>query len=163
MATEIKKPKVVSIVNDIATIKDPNGKDIVLKHCNSMGIGPASLSSFFYKSLAKVIDAGQGSTWPSYNFKSQAVYAEVDGEVISSVVFNFNPEKKQIYIVLSAVNELYRRQGLYKIMQAEVAKIGKSLGAVEVTSFIHASNEITLKASRSCSFEPVYYKMVKNI
>ena len=159
-----EKPKVTSTtVKTLTTITNPGGSNIVLKHCNSMGIGPSMLSAFFYRSLAEVIESNQASTWPAYNFKSQAVYAEVDGRVVSIVVFNYSSEKKQIYIVLSAVDPAFRRKGLYKIMQTEVAKLGKSMGAVEVTSFIHTSNEITLAASKSCTFEPTYYKMIRKL
>jgi ribosomal protein S18 acetylase RimI-like enzyme len=158
-----EKPAGSSIVKSLTEITNPNGSKIQLRHCTSMGVGPADLNAFFYKSLSEVISTGQASTWPSYNFKSQAVYAVSDEKVIGLVVFNYTPEKKQVYIVLSAVDPAFRKRGLYKIMQTEVAKIGKSLGAVEVTSFIHISNEITLKASKSCTFEPVYYKMVRKL
>ena len=128
-----------------------------------MGIGPNEVSAFFYRSLAEVIEKNQASTWPSYNFKSQVIYAQVDDRVIGCVVFNYSGEKKQIHIVLSAVDPAFRKKGLYKIMQTELAKLGKSLGAIEVTSFIHTSNEITLAASKSCTFEPTYYKMIRKL
>jgi hypothetical protein len=163
MSKEEKLEKLPAAVKLITTIKNPNGSDILIKHCNSMGIGPNELIVFFYRSLAEVIESNQASTWPSYNFKSQAVYAEVDGRVVASVVFNYSSEKKQVYVVLSAVDSAFRRKGLYKIMQNEVAKLGKSMGAIEVTSFIHTSNQITLAASKSCTFEPTYYKMIRKL
>lgn len=156
-----EKPTGPTVVKSLTEITNPNGSKIQLKHCTSMGLGPSDLNAFFYKSLSEVIANNQASTWPSYNFKSQAVYAMSDNKVIGCVVFNYNAEKKQVYVVLSAVDASFRKKGLYKIMQTEVARIGKALGAVEVTSFIHISNEITLKASKSCTFEPVYYKMVR--
>lgn len=163
MTKEEKPAKLPTAVKLITTIKNPTGPEILIKHCNSMGLGPSNLNAFFYRSLAEVIENNQASTWPSYNFKSQAVYAEIDGRVVGSVIFNYGSEKKQIYIVLSAVDPAFRRKGLYKIMQTEVARIGKSMGAVEVTSFIHTSNETTLAASKSCTFEPTYYKMIRKL
>jgi RimJ/RimL family protein N-acetyltransferase len=163
MTQEEKSARLPVTIKLLTTITNPTGSKILLKHCNSIGLGPSELSAFFYRSLAEVISNNQASTWPSYNFKSQAVYAEVDGRVIGCVIFNYGAEKKQVYIVLSAVDPAFRQKGLYKIMQAEVAKIGKAMGAIEVTSFIHTSNEITLAASKSCTFEPTYYKMIRKL
>jgi hypothetical protein len=163
MLEKEKTERLPVAVKLLTTIANPNGSKILIKQCTSMGLGPNKLSAFFYRSLAEVIERNQASTWPSYNFKSQAVYAEIDGQIVGIVIFNYSSEKKQVYIVLSAVDPAFRKKGLYKIMQTEVAKIGKAMGAIEVTSFIHTNNQITLAASKSCTFEPTYYKMIRKL
>ena len=152
-----------SSVIKLTSAIDKTGTPVEIKFCTQAGIGPEELMSFFYKNLAELIDNGHGSPWPNYNFKSMAVYIEINNIIVGHIMFNYNTDQRNTHIVLSAVDKNHRGRGLYKLMHYEFEKISKTLGANQITSFVHVDNTVRLATTKSVDFHPKFYKMVKDI
>jgi hypothetical protein len=150
-------------VTKLATLKDKLGKSVEVKSCNQTSIGPPELMAFFYSSLAELIDLGHGSPWPGYTSKSMAVYIEINDVIVGLIMFNYNADQRQAFIVLSAVNKEYRNRGLYKLMHYEFEKASKKLGAKQITSLVHVDNAGRLASAKTVDFVPQFYKMIKDL
>lgn len=152
-----------SLVKILNTVKDKNGEDVVIKLCNQTSLGPHDLMSFFYKSLAELLDNNHGSSWPSYNTKTKAVYAEINNKIVGHIFFNYGDVSKSSFIVLSAVDKDFRNRGIYKLLHHEFEEVSKKLGAHQITSFVHVNNKARLASAKSVDYNPVFYKMTKKL
>jgi hypothetical protein len=150
-------------VTKLGTATDKKGATVDIKFCNQTSLGPVELMSFFYKQLAGLIESGHGVSWPGYNSKTQAIYLEIDKKIVGHIMFNYNSDQRNTFIVLSAVDVTYRNRGLYKIMHYEFEKMSKKLGAKQITSFVHVDNSARLASAKSVDFNPQFYKMLKDI
>lgn len=147
----------------IGTVKDKTGQDVTVKYCSCISVAPVELLAFYYKYKGKLLEDGFGSSNIGITPAFRAIYIEIDSKIVGHIIFEFIEKQKRTWIELSAVDEAYRRRGLYLIMHTEFENVSKKLGAVEISSFIHVNNTGRLRSAEAVGFLPKFYRMSKKI
>jgi len=147
----------------IKTATDKNGIVREVRYCDIVPLAPPKLVSFFYKHMAELIDNGFSGSVVHFHNKCKAVYIEDNGNVVGLIMFEYLPDNRRTFIVLSAVAHEYRGCGIYSILHEQFEVVSKKLGATEISSFIHVDNTHRLKTAEAHGFLPKWYRMSKFI
>ena len=149
---------------DIVLGKELDHKDstVTIKYCAGMGGGP--LIPFFLKNFAKLIEDGHYHHNLVGNNRSKAIYAEVDGIVVGHIVFEMLDDvSKTAWITLSAVDEKYRKRGIYTLLHKYFEIQIKSMNAKKIASYVHVNNIVRQHSCVKVGMKPVYYRMEKDL
>lgn len=152
-----------TIVREIRKTTDATGKEVVVKYCDFVAQGPKELVKLFYDTTSELISKGYSESAIVINNKCKAIYIEIDGVVVSHIIFDYYPNMLRTWIVLSAVHPDYRRRGLYKIMHEDFENASRKLGAVEIGSYVHINNIARQESAKQVGFLPSHYLMRKRI
>jgi len=124
---------------------------------------PAEVTSFFLTKWADLIKAGHASEsyFPSLRpLASRILYVTVDGELAGHIVFEWTTPV-ECFIMLTAVDQKFRRHGLYKLMHKYYDAHIKSQGAKRSKSQLHVTNEAIIAAAEQDGYRKEYYRMIK--
>jgi RimJ/RimL family protein N-acetyltransferase len=144
-------------------VKDKLGNDVTINYANMICVAPEELLIFYYNHAAELLKSGHGTTWVGINNKARAIYIEIDSKIVGHIVFDYYPDKRKTFIILSAVDKEYRGRGLYAIMHKEFESMSLKLGAVEIASFVHVDNISRQKSAEKVGFLPTHYRMFKRL
>lgn len=141
---------------------DAKESTVVVKYCASLGGSP--LIPFFLKNLAILMDNG----FTHYHFaghnRSKAVYAEIDGQIAGHIVFEILDDAfKTAWITLSAVDEKYKKRGIYTILHKHFENQIKTLNAKKIASYVHVNNTVRQSSCAKVGMKPVYFRMEKDL
>jgi len=145
----------------LKTQKDKTGADVIIKYCSSFCAGPQELMAFYFEHKSQLIRSGHGINMINITNTHHAVYAEIDGEIVGHIVFEYVPAQKRTWLDLSAVKANFRRRGIYKLMHYAYEQKSLDLGAIEITSMVHVDNIGRLKSAEEVGFKPTFYRMSK--
>jgi GNAT superfamily N-acetyltransferase len=138
--------------------KDKNGKAIIVKTINR--IGGSEIYTFFLRQMADLIDAGHSNPTTTWEDDHGAVYAtEEDGTILGHIVYFHNPEKKMLWITLSAVREDARGRGIYTKLHRYLEHIGRTLGCTSIQSTVHVNNGVRIASGMKFGLKAQYLLM----
>ena len=146
----------------IGTMTNNDGKEIVI-HNIRPEVSPKEVTSFFLAKWAELVDQGHASEsyFPTISpLKGRILYITVDGEMAGHIVYEW-VTPVECFIVLTAVDQKFRGQGLYKIMHHFYDKVITSQGAKRSKSQLHVTNETIIAAAEKDGYRKEYYKMIK--
>jgi len=146
----------------LAIEKDTTGVEVTVRHVDELGNSP--VVSFFLKNLATLIDSGYSLQYIAGSNRHRAVYIELDNQVIGHIVYEMlEPPTKTAWITLSAIDENYKRRGLYTILHRHFEQQIKLVGAKKIASFVHVDNLARQASCKKVGMEPVFYRMEKEL
>jgi GNAT superfamily N-acetyltransferase len=146
----------------IAKETDKAGKQLEIKHVEKLAHSP--VYTFFLRQYAELIDRGfchPVTTWDDY--ECGAVYAELDGRIVGSIVYDTKKVDGALWITLSSVDSSYRGNGVYTLLHKHFEEIAKKKGCWFIASNIHIKNETRLATAEKVGMKPIFYFMAKKL
>jgi len=141
--------------------KDKVGNDIFIKKCDTLAHSP--VYTFFLKNLAETIDKGLGYPVTSWeDDKCEVIYAELNDKILGHIVYT-KPNGGTLFIVLSAVDKEFRKNGIYTILHNHFEIIAKKNDCVAISSLIHKNNSVRLESIKKFNLMPEFYFMAKKL
>ena len=139
------------------------GQSLAIIRTTTLAMSP--IYTFFLRATADLIDAGHA--WPLTSWSDdlcEAVYAELDGEIIGHIVYSKEKlDKKILWITLSAVAPEYRGRGIYKILHGHFENIARDLDCLYVASQVHKNNTARLRSAAKEGMTPTFHTMGKRL
>jgi GNAT superfamily N-acetyltransferase len=117
--------------------------------------------SFIFKRYAESIDAGLSTQQVPFEPGARVITANYQGQIIGAILWAYTHANRLGWIVFSAVDPEYRRNGIYDLMHPEFEKLIKSLGGLRIGSFVHVNNMVRQKSCAKVGMLPDYYRMHK--
>lgn len=146
----------------IAIEKDKTGNRLEIKHVEKIAHSP--VYTFFLRQYAELIDKGFSHPVTTWNDNDcGAVYAELNGVIIGSIVYDTKKVEGSLWITLSSVDSSYRGNGIYAILHRHFEEIAKKKDCWFIASNIHVKNEIRLITAEKVGMKPIFYFMAKKI
>lgn len=146
----------------LATEQDRTGAAVEIRHLDE--IADSKVVSFFLKNLAILIDNGFSLQLIAGSNRHQAVFAEINGEIVGHIVYEYlESPVKTAWITLSAIDNNYKRRGIYTMLHRHFEQKIQAAGAKKIASSVHVNN-ITRQAScKKVGMVPIYYRMEKEL
>ena len=119
--------------------------------------------SLFLKVYAETIDRGLSNPVPVFSDNYRMVWAEMNGEVVGGICYEYRPKVKTGWIILSFTDPKYRGQGLNRLLHDHMEQNIKELGGNRVCSYVSINNESRLKSAEKVGLKPQFYRMNKNL
>jgi len=146
----------------LATIKDKQGVDVVIKHATQLAYSPAL--PLFMKHHAELMTSGHANNIFIATNKSQAVYAEINGKVVGEIAFDIKEDYvKAAYIIAGAVEVQYRSRGIYKMLHTHLEEVAKAAGCTKIRSEVHPDNVSMIRTFNSLGKRIAFHRVEKNI
>jgi RimJ/RimL family protein N-acetyltransferase len=145
----------------IARELDKKGSQVVVKYTDSLTNSP--VTPVFLRNLAELIDKGHTNSSMSGHNNCSAIFVEVDNKVVGHIVFDIIRNAKSAWIVLSGIDNSYRKRGLYSIMHKHFEKVISDLGCDKIQSHVHVNNTDRLASCNAVGMQPEFYRMVKHL
>lgn len=146
-------------MNKIGTRNDSRGSLLDLYQSNTLSLCPAL--SLFLKVYAEILDQGFANPNVAWRNKSSMVWAEISGKVVGGICYEYEPETRMGWIVLSFTHPDYRGRGingiLHEFFEAEI----KKLGGVRIASLIHVDNTSRIRSAEKVGLLPQFYRTLK--
>lgn len=146
-------------MNKIGTCNDSRGSTLDIHQSNSLSLCPAL--SLFLKVYAEILDQGFANPNVAWRNKSSMVWAEINGKVVGGICYEYEPETRMGWIVLSFTHPDYRGRGinglLHEFFEAEI----KKLGGARIASLIHVDNVSRIKSAEKVGLLPQFYRTLK--
>ena len=136
-------------------------KDITIHVQDNLNMCPAL--SLFLKVYAETIDRGYSNPVPVFSDNYRMVWAELNGEVLGGICYEYRPKVKTGWIILSFTAPKYRGQGLNETLHQRMEENIKELGGKRVCSYVSINNESRLKSAEKVGLKPQFYRMNKNL
>jgi len=144
----------------IETTKDKTGVEVVVKHANPIGGTP--VIPFFLRHYSELIENGLAPPAIVGTNKHKAIYAEIDNKVVGHIVYEFLDDAyKTAWITFSAIENSYRRRGLYDILHTNFEKTVKASGSLKIASHVHIDNKARQTSCAKVGMQPAFYRMEK--
>lgn len=146
----------------IATEKDTTGVTVNVRYVDEISDSP--VVSFFLKNLGILIDNGFNLQYLTGSNKHKAVYIELNDKVIGHIVYDIlEPPTKTAWITLSAVDENYKRRGLYTILHKYFEQQIALTGSKKIGSLVHVDNLARQASCKKVGMKPVFIRMEKEL
>lgn len=136
-------------------------KDVTIHIQDNLNMCPAL--SLFLKVYAETIDKGYSNPVPVFSDNYRMVWAELYGEVIGGICYEYRPKVKTGWIILSFTAPNHRGQGLNETLHQHMEENIKELGGKRVCSYVSINNESRLKSAEKVGLKPQFYRMNKNL
>jgi hypothetical protein len=88
---------------------------------------------------------------------------DTNSKVLAGIIYEYQPEFLNGYLVLSFTDPDYRGRGLNEICHSCYEINCKKLGAVTLSSFVHLDNIDRIRSAEKVGMLPKFYKMHKDI
>jgi RimJ/RimL family protein N-acetyltransferase len=88
---------------------------------------------------------------------------DINGKVLAGIVYEYQSDFLNGYLVLSFTDPDHRGRGLNEICHRCYEADCKKLGAVTLSSFVHVDNTARIKSAEKAGMLPKFYKMHKDI
>lgn len=146
------------------TLKELQTSSKIDEHFNNFTLKKSNnlipVYPFFLRHMAELIEQGfspPGITWND-NF-CEAIYLESNNHIIGSIIYSteFIEEKKFLYIQLSATDQKYRNQGIYKFLHLHFENIALEKNCRYVSGLMHKNNSIRIKSCKSVGLDPLFH------
>jgi len=118
---------------------------------------------FFLKQYAALVERGHAHPHNSWTNTSRCIYAMLDDKVIGCIVYDYSKVTKMIWVILLAVDESYRRKGVFSALHRELERTAKKLDAKKIANHVHVNNTVSRQANESVGLEVEFFRMVKHL
>lgn len=146
-------------MNKIGSQTDSQGRNLDVYHANNLSLCPAL--SLFLKVYAEILDQGFANPNVAWRNKSSMVWAQLGDKVVGGICYEYEPETRMGWIVLSFTDPEYRGSGingiLHEFFEAEVKKIG----GARIASLIHVDNASRIRSAEKVGLLPQFYRTLK--
>lgn len=151
------------VVKKIGSEPDSTGAIVTATYMEA--IGGSRIVPVLMKNFVKLIEDGHAGKWVTFNNKSKAVYIEIDNKIVGHIVYDHRSDDlfKTAWIILSWVDENYRRRGLYKILHKYFEKVLKETGSTKIASYVSVNNAARLASCESVGMIKHCYRMEKHL
>ncbi len=144
----------------IEKTQDKTGAEVVVKHTTNIGGSP--VIPFFLKHYSELIGNGHAPPVIVGTNKHKAVYLEIDGNIAGHIVYEILDDSyKTAWITFSAIENNYRRRGLYDILHRNFEKTVKGTGSLKIASHVHVDNKARQASCAKVGMHPYFYRMEK--
>lgn len=142
--------------------KDKVGIQVEIKYCPVLG-GTENLT-YFLKNFVNLLEKGHTQPHIMGGNRSKAIYAVADGKIVGQLTFEITDDfSKTTWIILTTVDEQYRRRGIYSMLHKYLYKIMYKLGSHKVASHVHIDNKVIQASQIKMGFKQVYIRTEKEI
>ncbi len=146
----------------LATEQDCTGTAVEIRHLDE--ISDSKVVSFFLKNLAILIDNGFSLQLIAGTNRHHAVFAEINGEIVGHIVYEYLEHPvKTAWITLSAIDDNYKRRGLYTLLHKHFEQTIRAAGAKKIASSVHVNNVARHASCKKVGMQPIYYRMEKEL
>jgi hypothetical protein len=146
----------------IETTTDKTGAEVLVK--NATLIGGSPIVPFYLKHYSELIINGHAHPVIAGTNKHKAIYAEIGGQVAGHIVYEILDDcYKTAWITFSAIENNFRRRGLYDILHRNFEKVAKAGGSTKIASLVHVDNTVRQASCAKVGMEPVFYRMEKQL
>ena len=154
--------KMAVVKTELGKEKDKVGIDVEVMYSPSIG-GTANMT-FFLKHFVNLIEREYSHPHMAGSNRSKAVYAVVDNKIVGQITFEILDDfSKTTWIVLSAVDDAYRKRGIYTILHKYLETMMLELGSRKLASHVHVDNKERQASCIKVGMKPVYYRMEKEV
>ncbi len=138
---------------------DKNGNSVEVRFCRYENM-PIKLTAFFVRQWADLLEAGHCTEnyVPRIN-NSRIIYAVCNDKIVGLRMWVW--EHLDVRIILSAVDQSFRNQGILKIIIKYFDDRVISAGCNKTFTTIHANNDKMLEIAKKSGFEQHMIKMIK--
>jgi len=133
----------------------------IIKHSDILGMCEAV--PFFLKQYAELIENGHAHPYCTWSNSNRCVYATIDNKVVGCIVYDYSKITRMIWIILSAVDDKFRKIGIYTQMHAELERQAKKLDAKKIASHVHVDNTVRQASCKKIGLKPEFIRMVKHL
>lgn len=146
----------------IATEKDKTGATVTIKWAKK--IGGTAVTPFFLRNYAELIENGHSASFMFGTNNSKAVYAVIDNKVVGAIVYDTQEDAfKTAWIVLSCIDNNYRRRGIYMMLHKHFENVVKNEGSKRLASHVHVDNVIRQASCEVVGMKPDFLRMEKTL
>lgn len=146
-------------MNKIGTQTDSKGRSLDVYQADTLSLCPAL--SLFLKVYAETLDQGFANPNVAWRNKSSIVWAQLGNRVVGGICYEYEPETRMGWIVLSFTDPEYRGCGINGIVQAFFEAQVKKLGGARIASLIHVDNASRIRAAEKAGLLPQFYRTLK--
>jgi RimJ/RimL family protein N-acetyltransferase len=140
---------------------DSRGEELVLYASHKMGQCPAM--SLFLKTYAEIIDKGFAYPNITWTNTDRVIWAQKDSKIVGGISYQYTPDNKMGWIVLSFVDPEQRGRGIYQTMHDVLEKDIIASGGDRISSLVHVDNESRLASAKKVGMVPEFYRMLKKL
>ena len=153
------------MIETLATEVDKKGSRVIVKRSKNLAFSPAY--SFFIREKADLIDAGNGSSYTSWDdHECGIIWCEIDNVIVG--IFSYNKSFVDrpvpfLAIQLTAVKSEYRERGIHTIMNKYFEQTAKEFGSEFIRATVNLNNSVRLASAKKDKLDPLYIVMTKRI
>lgn len=113
---------------------------------------------------AEIVEKGLAQSMIPFSNTSRIVWAErKDGNVIGGICYEYKPEIKCGWLILSFTSESERGKGINSLIHPIYERECKRLGATHLASLVSIENTSRLRSLNNVGLVPTMYRTHKNI
>ena len=144
----------------IATEKDKTGATVTINWAKKLG--GSIVVPFFLRNYAALIENGHSNSFIFGTNASKAVYAVIDDTVVGAIVYDTQEDAyKTAWIVLSSIDDNYRRRGIYTMLHKHFENVVKNEGSKRLASLVHVNNVVRQASCDAVGLKPNFLRMEK--
>jgi GNAT superfamily N-acetyltransferase len=141
---------------------DKNGGKVNLFRLESLSFSP--VIPLMLRVHAEIVEKGSALPMIPFNNNSKIAWAErPDGTVIGGICYEYIPETKCGWLILSFTSPEERGKGINALIHEIYESECRRLGATYLSSFVDLNNESRLNSLKSVGMIPKMYKTFKQI
>jgi RimJ/RimL family protein N-acetyltransferase len=141
---------------------DKTGEAVEIWYANKIGGTPAL--PLFLRVYAEIVEKGFATSLFMFSDNDQVVWAQrPNGKVIGGISFEYQPEKRCGFLVLSFTDPNERGKGINELCHSAYESQSKEHGAVFLQSIVHVDNTSRIKSAAKVGMMPKYLQMYKKI
>lgn len=146
----------------ISDQQDGQGNPIEVWHSDTLQYTPVLPT--FLRVWAELIEKGWALATFSFKITNKVVWVQdAAGNVQGGIAYEYYPDQKMGWIVLSFTDPGFRGRGLNQICHEYFEADCKRLGAVMVSSLVAADNQSRVRSAAKVGMLPKFYRMHKDI
>lgn len=141
---------------------DTLGNPIEIWYSDSIQYTPVVAT--FLRVWAELVDKGWSLATFAFKITNRVVWAQDStGKVLGGIAYDYWPEQKMGWLVLSFTEPDFRGRGLNKLCHKHYEFDCKRAGAVMLGSLVEVNNESRIKSAAKVGMLPKFYRMHKDI
>jgi ribosomal protein S18 acetylase RimI-like enzyme len=140
---------------------DTDEPDVSLIFYENMLKCPAQ--PFFLRHLADLIESGHSPNNLPYSSETACIAAVLGQKVVGCLAFNIIRPSRTGWVVIAAVDPIFRRRGYYRMMHAEAERHMQRMGANSISSNMHVNNSVALAAALDSGRKIEFYRVSKKL
>jgi Acetyltransferase (GNAT) family len=141
---------------------DKAGVSLKIKYCPI--IGGTDCMTFYLRNFIQLVDSGFAGPSLNGHNRCRAVYATLNDQIVGQITFEILDDfSKTTWIRLSAVDENFRKRGIYDILHKYLEQLMPQLGSRKLASYVHVNNLVRQASCKKVGMSPIYIRMEKSI
>jgi hypothetical protein len=149
-------------MNAVKQTTDKSGEVLLLMKSDSLAHTP--VIPLMLRVYAEIVEKGFAQPIITFNNSSRVAWAErKDGTVLGGICYEYKPEVKCGWLILSFTAEVERGKGINALVHEVYESDCRRLGATHLSSFVNLNNQSRLESLKSVGMIPQMYKTFKSL